>query len=134
LREVLKHKFSAHFESKDSPSLEVEDLFLKKITGMIMKNIDDSELNIESLSRDIGISRGHLYRKIKLLTGKSPSEFVRLVRLNEAARLLAQNHKSVSEVSYLVGFNSPSYFTICFKEHFEISPSEFAEKSKFNRK
>ncbi|MGD9991674.1 MAG: two-component regulator propeller domain-containing protein [Salinivirgaceae bacterium] len=134
LREVLKYKFSAHFESKDSPSLEVEDLFLKKITDMIMKNIDDSELNIESLSRDIGISRGHLYRKIKLLTGKSPSEFVRLVRLNEAARLLVQNNKSVSEVSYQVGFNSPSYFTICFKEHFEVSPSEFAERSKLNRK
>lgn len=129
LREILRNKYSMQLESKEAPQLHTEDLFLKKITEMIMDNLDDSELNIESLSKDIGISRGHLYRKIKLLTGKSPSEFVRLVRLSEAARLLVKQEHSISEISYLVGFNSPSYFTICFKEHFEISPSDFIEKA-----
>lgn len=131
LRNVLKGKYSMQLESKEAPVLQTEDAFLQKITSLILKNIDDSELNIEAVSKEIGISRGHLYRKIKLLTDKSPSEFVRLVRLNEAARLLLMKDKSVSEISYLVGFNSPSYFTICFKEHFEVAPSEFA--SKLNR-
>ncbi|HAZ01183.1 MAG TPA: hypothetical protein DCY97_03270 [Marinilabiliales bacterium] len=129
LRKVLKNKYTIQLESKEAPVLEMEDVFLRKITDLILKNIDDTELNIESLSKEIGMSRGHLYRKIKLLTDKSPSEFVRLVRLNEAARLLLKKDKSVSEISYLVGFNSPSYFTICFKEHFEVSPSEFAERA-----
>ena len=129
MRKVLKNKYTIQLESKEAPVLEMEDVFLRKITDLILKNIDDTELNIESLSKEIGMSRGHLYRKIKLLTDKSPSEFVRLVRLNEAARLLLKKDKSVSEISYLVGFNSPSYFTICFKEHFEVSPSEFAERA-----
>jgi signal transduction histidine kinase/ligand-binding sensor domain-containing protein/DNA-binding response OmpR family regulator len=128
LRNVLKGKYSSQLNSKEAPILQTEDLFLKKITTLILKNIDDSELNIESVSKEIGVSRGHLYRKIKLLTDKSPSEFVRLIRLNEAARLLLQKDKSVTEISYLVGFNSPSYFTICFKEHFEVAPSDFASK------
>lgn len=128
LRLTLKQKFSDQLHSAD---LEIEphhDKFLQKITDVIKKNITDTELNIESLSKKMGMSRSNLHRKLVLLTDKSPSEFVRIIKLNESIDLLKKKQYNISEVSYMVGFNSLSYFTNCFKNHFHISPTEFVEK------
>jgi len=129
LRSILKQKYASDLNSPEVPNLVEEDIYLKEIKELILQNIDDSDLNIEKLCKEMGISRAHLYRKIKHISDKSPTEFVRIIRLNEAAKLLLQNQKSVSEVCYMVGFNSPSYFSICFKEHFKISPIDFIKNN-----
>lgn len=128
LRTTLKQKFSDQLNDTEMEIEPVQDKFLQKITEIIKTNITDTDLNIESLSKKMGMSRGHLHRKIKLLTDKSPSEFVRIIRLNESVTLLKNKEFNISEISYMVGFNSPSYFTNCFKSHFKISPSEYVEK------
>ena len=128
LRFTLKQKFSAQMHQTDLEVKPHHDKFLEKITEVIKKNITDTELNIESLSKIMGMSRSNLHRKLVLLTDKSPSEFVRIIKLNESLTLLKKKQYNISEVSYMVGFNSLSYFTNCFKNHFHISPTEYLEK------
>lgn len=102
--------------------------FLDKITGIIEQRISDPQLSIEDLGREVGLSRSSLYKKIKAKTGHVPNEFVRLIRLKMAAKLLTQHQYSVSEIGYMVGFNSHSYFSKCFYAQFLLTPTEFAEK------
>ena len=102
--------------------------FLNKISKIVEEYLDKEELSVEELSEIIGLSRVHLYRKIKKLTGMSVSEFVRSVKLRLSLELIKNSGKSISEIAYEVGFSSPSYFTKSFKEQFGISPSEFAKK------
>lgn len=101
--------------------------FLNKISKIVEEQ-KDRELSVEELSEMIGLSRVHLYRKIKKLTGMSVSEFANSVKLRLSLELIKNSGKSISEIAYEVGFSSPSYFTKCFKEQFGISPSEFAKK------
>lgn len=129
LRLVLKQKYAYELDSPDVPIVVEEDIYLKEIKTLILENIDDPEMNIEKICKEMGISRAHFYRKIKLITDKSPTEFVRVIRLNEAAKHLMKNQNSISEICYMVGFNSPSYFSICFKEHFKISPIDFVKNN-----
>ena len=86
----------------------------------------DSDYNVEKLSAEIGMSRGHLYRKVKELTGFSPVEFLRNYRLKRAAEILKQKSMTVSEACYATGFSSPAYFTKCFREYFNMTPTEYA--------
>jgi len=130
LRQVLKQKYVKELNSPETPMVVEEDVYLRELKQFVLDNLDNSDLNIENICKEMGISRAHFYRKIKLLTDKSPTEFVRIIKLNEAAKLLVNNDKSISEVCYMVGFNSPSYFSICFKEHFNISPIDFVKRSK----
>ena len=74
------------------------------------------------------MSRGQIYNKIKALTGKSPSLFVRSVRLTAAKKMIKEHKGTISEISYSVGFNSPAYFTKCFREEFGFPPSELSDK------
>ena len=78
--------------------------------------------------RKMGSSRVQLYRKIKALTNYSPNELVRIARLKKAASLLASSEKTISEITYEVGFTSPSYFTKCYKEYFGESPTDFLKR------
>lgn len=130
LRMVLKEKYARELESPDQPIDVEEDFYLKKLKQIINKNLDDPNLSIDKICKEIGVSRAHFYRKIKLLTSKSPTEYIRILRLNEAAKLLAGKKYSISEVCYMVGFNSPSYFSICFKELFNVLPNEYIKKEK----
>ncbi|MDA3894502.1 MAG: response regulator [Salinivirgaceae bacterium] len=129
LRQVLKQKYTNELNTPGAAAIVEEDVYLREIKVLILENIDDPDLNIEKICKEMGISRAHFYRKIKLITDKSPTEFVRIIRLNEAAKLLIKNDKSISEVCYMVGFNSPSYFSICFKEHFKVSPIDFVKQN-----
>ena len=86
--------------------------------------MSDSGLNVETIGAELGLSRVQLYRKVKALTGVSPVELVRTVRLQRGRELLQTTDKTVSEVAYEVGFSAPSYFTKCFKDEFGVSPSE----------
>lgn len=103
----------------------IDDVFLRKFMAQIEAVYADSEYNVEKLSDTLGLSRGHLHRKIKELTGTSPVDFLRNYRLGKAARLLRQKKFTISEVAYQTGFTSPAYFSKCFKAVYHTTPTEF---------
>lgn len=102
--------------------------FIEKITNIIESRIDDYRLSVEELSRELAMSRSTLHKKLKAVTGQVPNEFIRLIRLKAATRLLVSGEHNISEVGYKTGFNSPSYFSRCFIQQFKLTPSEFLEK------
>ena len=107
-----------------------EDKFMIKFREFIERNMSDSDLGVESIGAELGLSRVQLYRKVKALTGQSPVELLRTARLHKARRLLQESGKSISEVAYEVGFTAPSYFTKCFKDEFGISPSDLNSQNR----
>lgn len=113
--------------SKESVS-EVDKGFADRFRILIEENLADSELSVEELGSKMGLSRVQLYRKIKALTNYSPNELLRIARLKKAASLLASSEKTISEITYEVGFTSPSYFTKCYKEYFGESPTDFLKR------
>lgn len=128
--ERLRQSFQKRISPKDM-NVEVTDYdeqFLQKCYDFLRKNLTNSELTIEDFGKELGVSRVHLYRKIKYLTNLSPSRFILNVRLKVAADLLRQEGVSVSDVCYQVGFNNLSYFTRTFKESYGVSPSDYQHK------
>ena len=113
--------------SKESVS-DVDKGFVDRFRELIEENLADSELSVEDVGSKMGLSRVQLYRKIKALTNYSPNELVRIARLKKAASLLASSEKTISEITYEVGFTSPSYFTKCYKEYFGESPTDFLKR------
>ena len=113
--------------SKESVS-DVDKGFVDRFRELIEENLAESELSVEDLGGKMGLSRVQLYRKIKALTNYSPNELVRIARLKKAASLLASSEKTISEITYEVGFTSPSYFTKCYKEYFGESPTDFLKR------
>ena len=103
-------------------------MFLKNALAAVEAHIDDEKFDVESLQREVGMSRTQLHRKLKALTGQSATEFIRSIRLYRAADLLKQQAGSVAEIAYMVGFNSQAYFTRCFREQFGMSPKAYAKK------
>ena len=108
------------------PQNKKEDAFVTKFRDFVEKNLADSDLNVETIGAELGLSRVQLYRKVKALTGQSPVELLRTARLQKGRALLQTTDKNVSEVAYEVGFTAPSYFTKCFKDEFGISPSDLS--------
>ncbi|WP_291856494.1 two-component regulator propeller domain-containing protein [Marinilabilia sp.] len=107
------------------PSLD--EKFLTTATKAVNKHLDNSSLDVDLLSREVGMSANQTYRKIKALTGQTAKEFIRNQRLKVAADLLLQKKKTISEIIYMVGFSSPSYFTRCFKDYFGSTPSDYIQ-------
>lgn len=103
--------------------------FLEQLRLQIHENLNDSNYSVEQLAADMGLSRAQLYRKVKVLTGRTPVDIIRLNRLNRAKYLLASTDMSISEIAYAVGFTAPSYFTKCFKDEFGISPKASIQRS-----
>ena len=91
---------------------------------IIQENLANSDLSVEQIGDEIGLSRVQLYRKVKALTGYSPVEIVRKARLTRARHLLQTTERTVSEVAYAVGFSTPSYFSKCYKDEFGESPKK----------
>lgn len=103
----------------------MDDRFLRKFIAQIEEVYADSGYNVERLSETLGLSRGHLHRKIKELTGTTPVDFLRNYRLNKAAQLLKQKRYTISDVAYQTGFTSPAYFSKCFKAVYDVTPTEY---------
>lgn len=118
----------------DGQTIEKESIsdmdkdFVARFKSLVEEKMKDTELNVEDLGREMGMSRVQLYRKLKSLTNYSPNELLRQMRLKKAASLLASSDMTVAEVAYEVGFSSPSYFTKCYKEQFGESPTEFLKR------
>jgi DNA-binding response OmpR family regulator len=102
----------------------VDEELIRKVLGHIEANMDNGSYSVEQLSKDMYMDRTGLYRKLTAITGQTPTEFMRAVRLKKAAQLL-KNGQSVSEVAECVGFGSGSYFTKCFQEEFGMKPSQY---------
>ena len=120
-RRLLKGHF-AGTEAEEEQTGNAEAQFLEKFKAVVRAKLAKTELNVEELGADLGMSRVQLYRKVKALTGLSPVELIRMTRLKRAETLLRQGGKTVSEVAYEVGFSSPSYFSKCFRDYFGCSP------------
>ena len=105
-------------------SNETDRSFLKQLRKIIQENLANSDLSVEQIGDEIGLSRVQLYRKVKALTGNSPVEIVRKARLTRARHLLQTTERTVSEIAYSVGFSTPSYFSKCYKEEFGENPKK----------
>lgn len=114
---------------KNITTTNLDEAFLQKLLLLIEKNLDNTEYNIETLCKDSGVSRMQLYRKMQAIVGQTPTDFIRTVRLKHAAELLTKNPSyTVKQVSYMVGFNTPRYFSVYFKEMFGMSPQQYAQQ------
>lgn len=106
----------------------MDEKLIENAIKYVEANISRSDLSVEELSHELGMSRVHLYKKLLQITGKTPIEFIRIIRLKRAAQLLRESQQNVSEVAYQVGFNNPKYFSKYFKDEFGILPSVYQEK------
>ncbi|WP_165835896.1 helix-turn-helix domain-containing protein [Marinifilum breve] len=104
-----------------------QDEFMQKALIVIEENLSDNSFGVNELYLAIQMSKSNFYRKLKKFTDLSPNELIRFIRLRKSAQLLIEAKQSVNEIAYEVGFNSPSYFTRCFKQQFGIAPSEYKE-------
>lgn len=115
--------FESEKEISKSTLGKVDQGFVQRLKQLIDKNMKNSEYSVEDLGRDMNLSRVQLYRKVKSLTDYSPNELLRFTRLKRAKQLLATTEKSVSEIAYEVGFNTPAYFTKCYKDYYGETPT-----------
>lgn len=106
----------------------LDEKLIQKAIDLVEKNMDNPDFSVEELSRELAMSRVHLYKKLLSLTGKSPIEFIRVLRLKRAAQLLEKSQLSVAEIAYQVGFNNPKYFTKYFKTEFGMLPSQYSQQ------
>ncbi len=107
-----------------SNELSIDEAFLQSLTKIVYENLNNDQFGAEELARQIGISRSQIHRKLQRILGKSVTQFVREIRLEEAKKLLIREIGTASEISFRVGFSSPAYFTKCFHEYFGYPPSE----------
>jgi signal transduction histidine kinase/ligand-binding sensor domain-containing protein/DNA-binding response OmpR family regulator len=131
---LIKWHNSAGVDGKIHPHIKevritsLDEKLVKNATDYVERNLSNSELSVEDLSSALNMSRVHLYKKLLSLTGNTPSEFIRLIRLRHAEQLLRQSQLSVSEISYQVGFNNPRYFSKYFKDMYGVIPSVYKDE------
>lgn len=127
-RRLLQEKFgsgNAAIHKKEKVKISyLDQQFLDRVMTVIDEHISEEEFSIEEFGKDVGMSRSQMHRKLKALTGKSTSLYLRTVRLAKAKQLIEEKKATISEISYQVGFSSPAYFSRCFKEEFGYTPSE----------
>ncbi|GET23023.1 hybrid sensor histidine kinase/response regulator transcription factor [Prolixibacter denitrificans] len=105
-----------------------DEILMQKVMTIVKDNISEKNLNVEMLAEGVGISRVHMHRKLKELTNHSARDFIRNIRMKQAAYLLANKKLNVSEVAYAVGYSNLSHFSNTFKSHYGVSPKEYSEK------
>lgn len=131
-REKIKNYFQKNltFGERKETVVEIDKSFITKFRKLVEERLNDTELNVDEIGKNLGLSRVQVYRKIKSLTNYAPNELVRIIRLKAAEQMIINSDKSVTEVAYDTGFSTPSYFTKCFKEYFNESPSDYAKRIK----
>ena len=129
-RELLRNKFMKEpFAAiKDFSPSKTDEALLKKAYAIVEKNLSNPDFEVSDFAFEIGMSRTQLYRKINAIAGQTVREFIRIVRLKKASELLVSSDMNITEIAYMVGFNSQSYFTTSFTEYFGMNPSKYTEK------
>ena len=133
---LLKEKYASdiYASTREIVKNRKDQEFLDKLIEIVNENIDNNDFNVNILCQKLGFGRTNLYKKIKSITGSSLGEFIRSIRLKKAAKLLVSQDISISEVIFMVGINSNSYFTKAFKAQFGTTPSEFVNQQRKNEK
>jgi len=108
----------------------LDEKLIEKAIKVVEEHIGDYNFSVETLGETLGLSRGHLYKKLMAITGKGPAEFIRTIRMKRGRQLLDKSQMQIAEIAYEVGYNSPKRFTANFKEEFGISPSEYLRNLK----
>jgi two-component system sensor histidine kinase/response regulator hybrid len=127
MRRLLRSKFS-HTPLEPIAEIaptQVDNAFLERMSRIIEENVANPELNVAFLAEKMGISRSSLFNKIRGLADVTPNEMIQLVKLKKGAKLLKEGNYRISEISYMVGFSSPSYFAKCFQKQFGVKPMDF---------
>ncbi len=129
IRRKLQEKFSdrdfiTNMRGKEKKLTNLEEKFIAKVLEVIDNHIAEEDFSIEQFGKEVGMSRVQLHRKLKALSGKSASLYIRSVRLSKAKKLIEEQKGNVSEIAYSVGFSSPEYFTRCFKKEYGVPPSD----------
>lgn len=127
-RLIDMYSHSTEIEPSKVAMNPLDEEFLSKAIKVMNEHIDDSQFSTDAFAKEMCMSRSNLHLKMKALTGESTNDFIRRVRLNKAMELLKTSRYNVSEVSAMVGYSTPSYFTTSFKKHFGYSPSELVKK------
>jgi AraC-like DNA-binding protein len=107
----------------------MEHPFIDKIRQIVLDHLDDEKFGVTELATEIGLSKSQTFRKVKSITGRSVNQLIKEVRLQEAAALILNSNLNASEISYKVGFSSPSYFNKCFRKYYGVTPGEYKEKN-----
>jgi DNA-binding response OmpR family regulator len=123
LRETFAKKFD--IDSRELNLNSLDSKFLETIISLVEENIQDYEFGVDQIVNKMPMSRAQLYKKLKSLTNLSVNDFIQKIRLYRAAKYISERTMNVTEISYLVGYKDPSYFTKCFKKQFDCLPSEF---------
>lgn len=130
LRDEARHQFalSAGIDlSKVSPGVSEEEELTARLMKAISNNLDNQDYTVDMLASDVAMSRANLYKKTSTMLGITPNDFIRNVRLKRAESLLGDTKLSVSQISLMVGFGSPRYFSQCFRQMYGCTPSEYRE-------
>ncbi|MBK7939877.1 MAG: DNA-binding response regulator [Lewinellaceae bacterium] len=128
MRRLLQERYAAmpfQPEPNDDPALALEDAFLLKIREVVEARLSETDFDMPELEQALGMSRSQVFRKVKALTGASPSVFIRNIRLQKARELLRDGTLTIAEIAYEVGFSTPAYFSTMFLEAFGKTPSEW---------
>lgn len=141
IRSLINNKIREHEIFLKKPFLSMQqsklnkadEQFLNTIVETIEKNIADPDLNVERLAELMKLSRSSLHRKIKAMTDSTPIDFIRLVRMQKAAQIIQDGNYRINEICYLVGINSPSYFTKLFNTQYGVTPKEFEKQYRDNK-
>lgn len=129
IRNLMKNKYEGKYDVKED-EIKVkttDEKFLEKLEEIVKNQMSNPDLSVETISRDIGVSRSQLQRKLKQLTKQNPSEYIKITRLRHAAWLLSSKKLSISEAAYATGFSSLSHFSNSFKEYYGMSPTQYVE-------
>lgn len=138
LRNLLKKRESQQKTYASTPLSDLhsavhnklDEEFMSKCTDIILSNIEDSEFSVNTLAHELGMSRTSVFTKIKGIIGMTPNDFIKLTRLKKACRMMVEGEYRVTEIGFLVGFSSSSYFAKCFQKQFGMLPTEFLKKAK----
>ncbi len=130
-REKVRDKFIRvlNFDPNEISITSADEVFIEKALQVVEKEIDNHKFNVNQFAYDLAVSRPLLFTKLKALTGQTPNNFIKTIRLKRASQLLKTKKLNVSEVAYKVGFRDTKYFSRCFKEHFSQSPTEYKESN-----
>ena len=132
VRRTLRNKFEGNEDQQDKvQDVEMQspdNALMERIMKVINENLDDSDLSVDMIAKEVGISRVHLHRKMKELTNQTPHSFIRNVRLKQAAKLLAESKKSITDVMYICGFSNAASFSTMFKNLYGQSPRDYMNK------
>ena len=131
-RESLKEHYTSELplDIRTGTSKKIDRKFVNEFAAIVENNISNENFSVEDLSREIGISRVQLYRKVKALLGYNINDYILNVRIQKAKYLLSKENMTISEVAFKVGFSSQAYFSTVFKSKCFVTPSEYKEKIK----